>query len=66
MYISYFKIKWYWWLNDNVNDFLEFNKDWIKILIYCYGDGVDMIYRDMKNIFFFLIYIFWMYIKVYD
>lgn len=66
MYTSYFKIKWYWWLNDNVNDLLELKKDWNKTSIYCYEDGVDMIYRDMKNIFSFLIYTFWMYIKAHD
>lgn len=66
MYTSYFKKKWYWWLNDNVNDLLELKKDWNKTSIYCYEDGVDMIYRDMKNIFSFLIYTFWMYIKAHD
>lgn len=66
MYTSYFKIKWYWWLNDNVNDLLELKKDWTKTSIYCYEDGDDMIYRDMKNIFSFLIYTFWMYIKAHD
>lgn len=66
MYTSYLKKKWYWWLNDNVNDLLELKKDWTKTSIYCYGDGVDMIYRDMKNIFSFLIYTFWMYIKARD
>lgn len=36
---------------------MELKKDWTKTSIYCYGDEVDMIYRDMKNIFSFLIYI---------
>lgn len=53
MYTSYLKKKSYWWLNDNVNDLLELKKDWNKTSIYCYEDGVDMIYRDMKNIFSF-------------